>query len=94
MKKRVLIVADQMKYRNTLINLGDRALMSGLYSLIKDDLGYEIIPGSWKTYPYFTIKRFDKKHTTTSDIEKIFGDMFSYATNYSDKQVAFEKKSF
>jgi len=92
MKKRVLILSDRMNSRNMLINLGDRALMSGLYNLIKKNLGYEIIPGSWKTYPYFTIKRFDKKHITTSDIEKIFNDMFIYATKYSDKQVAFEKK--
>ncbi len=52
MKKKILILNDRFDLKNSLINLGDRALSDGLYRLLGKNLDYEIVSGGWKNIDY------------------------------------------
>lgn len=61
MGKTILLLNDRFQFRYRLTNLGDRAMQSGLYRLVGDELGYDFLSGGCKNFPYFHIKRFRRE---------------------------------
>jgi polysaccharide pyruvyl transferase WcaK-like protein len=62
-KIKIMILHDSMPEKNRLINLGDRALADGFYTILNHNFDCEIISGGRKNFPYFTIKKFKQLHT-------------------------------
>lgn len=90
MKKKILILNDRIGLKDTMINLGDRALSVGLYKLLENS-EYEIISGGWKNFPYFTIRHFNHEDSY-ANIEKIFNKWFDEVTSVPPSNVKRERK--
>ena len=43
--RRILILNDRFPIRDSLINLGDRAMVSGLYRALEEQLDCEVVSG-------------------------------------------------
>ncbi len=90
MKKKILILNDRFPIRNTLINLGDRAMVSGLYRAVEENLGYEIVSGGCKNFPYYDIRRYEKERAG-NDVEGVFAKWFDETTEAARQSVNIEK---
>lgn len=82
MKKKILILNDRFDLKNSLINLGDRALSDGLYRLLGKNLDYEIVSAGWKNFPYVNFDCF-KQCTDEKEIEKVFEMYYQKICTYS-----------
>jgi polysaccharide pyruvyl transferase WcaK-like protein len=86
MRKKILILNDRFPIRDALINLGDRAMVSGLYKTVQEDLGYQIVSGGCKNFPYYNIRRY-KKEMTKSNAESVFKNWFEETTGVTRQSV-------
>lgn len=86
MKKRMLILNDRYPIRDTLINLGDRAMVSGLYRAVEEHLGYEIVSGGCKNFPYYDIRRYRKEKAKTG-VAGVFGKWVAETTEAAPRAV-------
>ena len=75
MRRRILLLNDRFPIRDSLINLGDRAMLSGLYRAVEEHLGCEIVSGGCKNFPYFHIQRY-KKEREKADVAGVFRKWF------------------
>lgn len=75
MTKKILILNDRFPIKDSLINLGDRAMVSGLYRAVRENLGHEIISGGCKNFPYYDIRRYRKTRAGNS-VEGVFRGWF------------------
>lgn len=91
MRKKILILNDRFPIKDALINLGDRAMVSGLYQTVQEDLGYEIVSGGCKNFPYYNIRRY-KKEKTKNNVESVFGNWFEETTGMTRQSVQTGKK--
>lgn len=91
MRKKILILNDRFPIKDALINLGDRAMVSGLYRSVQEDLGYEIVSGGCKNFPYYNIRRY-KKEKTKNNVERVFGNWFEETTGMTRQSVQTGKK--
>lgn len=69
--RRILILNDRFPIRDSLINLGDRAMVSGLYRALEEQLGCEVVSGGCKNFPYYNIRRY-KKGREKDDVAGVF----------------------
>jgi hypothetical protein len=86
MRKKILILNDRFPIRDALINLGDRAMVSGLYRTVEESLGYEIVSGGCKNFPYYNIRRY-KKEKTRNNVESVFRNWFEETTGITRQSV-------
>ncbi len=86
MRKKILILNDRFPIRDALINLGDRAMVSGLYRTVEENLGYEIVSGGCKNFPYYNIRRYEKERTKNS-VESVFSKWFEETTGVTRQSV-------
>lgn len=108
MRKKILILNDRFPIRDALINLGDRAMVSGLYRAVEESLGYEIVSGGCKNFPYYNIRRYKKEKAKNNDVESVFRKWFEEATggtpqsvkkgkrmsDFLDKNILFQNRIF
>lgn len=106
MSRKILILRDRFPIRDNLINLGDRAMDSGLYQIV-NHLGCEIVSGGSKNFPYYNILRY-KKEREREDVAGVFGKWFEEATkaaspivrrqerilDYLDRSILFRNRMF
>lgn len=91
MRKKILILNDRFPIKDALINLGDRAMVSGLYQIVQEDLGYEIVSGGCKNFPFYNIRRY-KKEKTKNNVESVFRNWFEETTGMIRQSVQTGKK--
>lgn len=90
-KKKVLILEDRYPQRDREINLGDRALYTGVHELLEHGVQKPILMGKVKSFPYFTLKKFGK-NPSEKEIEKIFDNWCETIENHSPHRARMEKK--
>ena len=59
-KKKLLLLGDRYAARDRMLNLGDQAMQDGAYCVLRDELGFEILAGPWKPFPYLGGHAFRK----------------------------------
>lgn len=74
-KRKLLLLGDRYASRDRMFNLGDQAMQDGAYRLLQDELGFEILPGPWKPFPYFGGSAFRK--AAGGGAETVFERWFS-----------------
>ena len=90
MRKKILILNDRFPIKDALINLGDRAMVSGLYRTVEENLGYEIVSGGCKNFPYYNIRRYEKERTK-NNVESVFSKWFEETTGATRQSVKYGK---
>ena len=91
MRRKILILNDRFPIRDTLINLGDRAMVSGLYRAVEEHLGYEIVSGGCKNFPYYNIRRY-KMEREKNDVAGVFRKWFEETTEVAPHIVMRQKR--
>jgi polysaccharide pyruvyl transferase WcaK-like protein len=91
MRQKILILNDRFPIKDALINLGDRAMVSGLYRTVEENLGYEIVSGGCKNFPHYNIRRY-KKEKTKNNVDGVFRKWFKETTGVTRQGVQTGKK--
>ncbi|MBN1493527.1 MAG: polysaccharide pyruvyl transferase family protein [Candidatus Omnitrophica bacterium] len=89
MKKKYIILSDRTGLRQSLINLGDRALTEGTLVLLREQMHGEIRSAGWKVFPYINISVLPKQ-ATPEDVLKSFDRFADRILNYSNVRIAVE----
>lgn len=91
MKKKLLLLNDRFPIRDTLINLGDRAMVSGLYRAVEEHLGREIVSGGCKNFPYYNIRRYGKEIAKTG-VAGVFEKWFEETMEAAKRIVGMQER--
>jgi polysaccharide pyruvyl transferase WcaK-like protein len=61
-------------------------MVSGLYRTVEENLGYEIVSGGCKNFPYYNIRRYEKERTK-NNVESVFSKWFEETTGVTRQSV-------